>query len=255
MNNIHVLPTNIYIYITSSEKIKEGDWIFANQGAHKVIDIKNDKYPYGTLNYKGDKIYHHKSWKKIILTDNTELIADGVQGIDDEFLEWFVKNPGCKTVEVIYGLFNSMGRQVEPTNLAQNHSGCIWKYKIIIPKEESESKHKYVGECKGSDNGCFMDSPGHDCGCFTIVLDKKWFPTSQKETELEEAAENYASKEKLSGNQPKDYIYFSTKEKAEEYIIMNKPCLSINDLRELFDYFEEGSNNFIKLTEFVKLKV
>ena len=26
-----------------------------------------------------------------------------------------------------------------------------------------------IGECKGNNgNGCFMDSCGHDCGCFTI---------------------------------------------------------------------------------------
>lgn len=41
----------------------------------------------------------------------------------------------------------------------------------------------YVGECKGNnDNGCFLDSCGHDCGCFKKVL---------KETSLEEAAERY----------------------------------------------------------------
>jgi hypothetical protein len=27
----------------------------------------------------------------------------------------------------------------------------------------------YVGECKGNDGGgCFLDSCGHDCGCFTV---------------------------------------------------------------------------------------
>ena len=26
-----------------------------------------------------------------------------------------------------------------------------------------------IGECKGNNgNGCFMDSSGHNCGCFTI---------------------------------------------------------------------------------------
>jgi hypothetical protein len=29
-----------------------------------------------------------------------------------------------------------MGRQVDPNNLGQNHSQCIWKHKIIIPQEE-----------------------------------------------------------------------------------------------------------------------
>ena len=29
-------------------------------------------------------------------------------------------------------------------------------------------EHIYKGECKGNnDNGCFLDSCGHDCGCFT----------------------------------------------------------------------------------------
>jgi hypothetical protein len=30
--------------------------------------------------------------KKIILTTDLDLIKDGVQSIDNEFLEWFVKN-------------------------------------------------------------------------------------------------------------------------------------------------------------------
>jgi hypothetical protein len=36
---------------------------------------------------------------KIILTTDQDLIKDGVQAIDDEFLEWFVKNPSCEEVE------------------------------------------------------------------------------------------------------------------------------------------------------------
>ncbi len=29
-------------------------------------------------------------------------------------------------------------------------------------------KSEYVGKCNGNNgNGCFMDSCGHDCGCFT----------------------------------------------------------------------------------------
>jgi len=33
--------------------------------------------------------------------------------------------------------------------------------------------------------------------------------------------------------EPKKELYFSTKEKAEEYILMNKPCLSINEITNL----------------------
>lgn len=36
---------------------------------------------------------------------------------------------------------------------------------------EKKPKYKLVGECKGNDgNGCFMESCGHNCGCFKKVL-------------------------------------------------------------------------------------
>jgi hypothetical protein len=122
------------IYITSDLEIRKGDWVFANQGAHKVTDIKDDKYPYGTFNYKGDKIYHHKSWKKIILTTDQDLIKDGVQAIDDEFLEWFVKNPSCEEVEV--------------KELLSNNGNAFYGYKIITPQEETKCT------CKEHDPYC-----------------------------------------------------------------------------------------------------
>jgi len=93
--------TNQHIYITSDKEIKEGDWLFANQGVNKIVEIKEGNYPYGSINNKGDKIFNSKHWKsKIILTTDQSL--DGVQAIDDEFLEWFVKNPSCESVEVRY---------------------------------------------------------------------------------------------------------------------------------------------------------
>jgi hypothetical protein len=71
------------IYITSDEKPKAGDWSLYQNKIHKCIeDIVGDEF------------------KKIILTTDQDLIADGVQAIDDEFLEWFVENPSCEWVEV-----------------------------------------------------------------------------------------------------------------------------------------------------------
>ena len=60
--------------------------------------------------------------KKIILTTDQDLIKDGVQAIDDEFLEWFVKNSSCIVVKVIKNWNYPLDKR--------------WKYKIIIPKEE-----------------------------------------------------------------------------------------------------------------------
>ena len=109
MKNIHVLPTsqpsnlvfeklsnrfytnsrrksntnnlqNQNVYITSDEEIKEDDWVIYN---NKVFKIG-----------RGDNELFHLS-KKTILTTDQDLIKDGIQAIDDEFLEWFVKNPSC----------------------------------------------------------------------------------------------------------------------------------------------------------------
>jgi len=83
--------TTIYqnIYITSDEEIKEGDWFYDNDG-------ELCKY---TPDYNADP----NDWEynnKIIITTDLDLIKDGVQPIDDEFLQWFVNNPNCEFVEV-----------------------------------------------------------------------------------------------------------------------------------------------------------
>ena len=153
MKNIHILPTdkpsrlylntkeyifdneyslstdecqNKYIYITNNEEIKERDW-YLDTVANVLF--KNDKIFLNGLGYK-----------KIILTTDQDLIKNGVQAIDDEFLEWFIKNPSCEKVEVIYGLYNPMGRKVSNEKVSENHSQCVWKYKIIIPKEEPKQE-------------------------------------------------------------------------------------------------------------------
>lgn len=155
MKNIHVLPTdkpnrlylfeerlilgdlvtvvfknsgavNQNIYITSDEEIKEGDYVI-NSAALYVFQ---HYFAEGNL---------YKECKKIILTTDQDLIKDGVQAIDDEFLEWFVKNPSCESVDVDYRydtnlqpILDSFGNKVlrikiptESENLSQ----------IIIPKE------------------------------------------------------------------------------------------------------------------------
>jgi len=133
MKNIHVLPTDkpsrlhliedvlmftneyknsvcdseVNIYITSDEEIKEGDWY------HYFGHI---------IKYDSDENTLTSNCKKIILTTDQDLIKDGVQDIDTEFLEWFVKNPSCEEVTVYDGLFENR----------------IWKKYIIIPKEKQK---------------------------------------------------------------------------------------------------------------------
>jgi hypothetical protein len=100
------------IYITNLEEIKEGvdQWYL-----DKVL---NEPYNSGGAQYSSKQ-------NVIILTTDQDLIKDGVQAIDDEFLEWFVKNPSCEEVE-IQCRYNFYAGQ------------DLTHYKIIIPKEEQK---------------------------------------------------------------------------------------------------------------------
>lgn len=80
----------IHIYITCDEDIKIGDWIFYTS----AIGICKTTVSSKGLEQEGIPA------KKIILTTDQDLIKDGVQAIDDDFLEWFVKNPNCESVEI-----------------------------------------------------------------------------------------------------------------------------------------------------------
>ncbi len=71
------------IYITSDEEIKEGDWVneFCLGICQQPIKVTKDDLDRCLLNFKNG------SCKKIILTTDQDLIKDGVQPINDEFLE------------------------------------------------------------------------------------------------------------------------------------------------------------------------
>ena len=120
---------NQHIYITSDEEIKEGDW---------CLDFMNDKIYVATkvVLHNLKSLEYEEYLKKIILTTDQDLIKDGVQAIDDKFLEWFVKNPSCEFVKVrekgnVHAIVKGVG-------IKSFSNG----YKIIIPKEET--KRNYI---------------------------------------------------------------------------------------------------------------
>lgn len=174
MKNIHVLPTdkpsrlylfkkrlilgdlktvvfknsgavNQNIYITSDEEIKEGDWYFDG------TNLVHKKTKYNDALVDGNK-----NAKKIILTTDQDLINDGVQAIDNEFLEFFVKNPSCESVEVDKGY-----RGVD-----------LFNYKIIIPKPiKSYSTRKLHSE---TNHICMCNKPnGLINGGYCYATDEK----------------------------------------------------------------------------------
>jgi hypothetical protein len=192
MKNIHILPTDkdsklylgnlgkpvtiqsasaqfkkpLHIYITDNSEIKEGDWIF---------DIVTKRIEIAKFNHNDLK----RDWKKIILTTDQDLIKDGVQAIDDEFLEWFVKNPSCDSVKINLVPVNEFGSEIT----VGGYGFDKFKYKIIIPKEEpKQTAQEY--EQQG------MEKYAHEF----------------KQETLEEVANHYA--EGFEYNQPSEHGLF-----------------------------------------------
>jgi hypothetical protein len=103
-----------HIYITSDEEIKEGDWYLDTFNTQRI-----------KANQFSDHKHYGNACKKIILTTDQDLIKDGVQAIDDEFLEWFVNNSSCESVEI---------ERIIIVDTIPRKS--LYDYKIIIPQEE-----------------------------------------------------------------------------------------------------------------------
>lgn len=134
----NVLPFNTsqHIYITSDEIIKKGDWCIEftpnNEKITELFKCNEEQ----VLNISTGTDY---KYKKVILTTHPDLIKDGVQEIDDEFLEWFVKNPSCEKVDVKY---NYVCSNCNEDKNNPKYKTCHGNYrthilfKIIIPKEE-----------------------------------------------------------------------------------------------------------------------
>ncbi len=159
MKNVHMLPTdkpsrlilqgselvlskymevnegfsefNQHIHITSSENIKdvrphEGKWqLEKGQILNKLPNYLTDL----------------SECKLVIMTTDQELISDGVQAIDDEFLLWFVKNPSCEKIKTIveykdgYDNWFEYNKEFWDKHEPGNKPKFGTRYKIIIPKE------------------------------------------------------------------------------------------------------------------------
>ena len=135
----------------------------------------------------------------MILIIDKDLIKDGVQAIDDTFLEWFVKNPSCESVEV-----------QKWSSLAE----CGYSYHIIIPKQTDwKDSTKALMVAYGDNPKDFpYEEPkqikcycGHTtyCDCSPLEEQKQHLIDIMRGDEelglyeelqetLEEAAENYA---------------------------------------------------------------
>jgi hypothetical protein len=101
-NEINSIVEGRYIYITSDERLKDGEY-----GVSKLNEI-----------IKFHSGYDYRYYSKIVITNDPRLIGDGVQDIEEGVLNWFVDNSDCEYVQVEQ--YNSYG--------VDN-----WKYLITLP--------------------------------------------------------------------------------------------------------------------------
>jgi hypothetical protein len=134
IDNLVYGSNNQHIYITNSEDIKEGDWFINKFYIDKRAPIASQRFAMNS-----NAVFSNP--KKIILTTDQDLIADGVQAIDDEFLEWFVskaKDSG-KAIDIVE-IEKIECQMWSLIGCNKDDAGCCGKplkgYKIIIPKEE-----------------------------------------------------------------------------------------------------------------------
>jgi hypothetical protein len=237
---------NVNIYITSDEKIKEGDWFLLDMShsshPNEVHQMGHNKWSKtGGINFSEPNSWT-KACKKIILTTDANLIKDGVQEIDEEYLEWFVKNPSCESVEVKTETWylNKRGWQPFPDEHIEVHEKKK-VYKIIIPKEEFTM-------IKGGDDIVFPSSttitfnPLPDVNWESDITNKVWDEDEPKQIKcycghtitcdceplqetLEDAAESWVNNrftKQICGNESYPDIHASKEGIVESHIIFAK---------------------------------
>jgi hypothetical protein len=200
------------ISITSDEEIKEGDNVILKSGRLTKAELREGILGFQTIDGIAF-LYFKEGDKKVTLTTDQDLIADGVQAIDEEFLEWFVKNPSCESVEII--------QTNEVTELVH---GAKPYYKIIIPQEEPKCT------CKEHDPYCCQVHGS----CLTCVKQEE----PNQET-LEDAAIDYSK------------MYFSENKKAELGFIAGAKSNAAKEY--WFNKFQEQDKNKYSEEEVLEL--
>jgi len=257
MKNIHILPTDkpsrlIYndanqlcyhsnksykndrkwmhrkkfnIYITSDEEIKEGDyWLYIcpingmdfGDNGNPIVKSNLPKYWF-------EKLHDRKNYYKIILTTDRDLIYDGIQAIDDEFLEWFVKNQACENVYV-HKEYKQINQDnpitVGSTTLVFSH------YETVIPKEEPKDVLL-----------------GYKTSLVAQMLDSKEISEEPIEETLEDAAEKFVNNTRLQNRK----VLFMEGAKWQQEQILNFLYEEITERRPY-----SASKMCEKVIEFIK---
>lgn len=86
--NPNIIPQ--YVYITTEEKFTENEYLTDGieviQATLKLVEAQG--------------LVDRRKWKKIIITNDPELIENGVQKVTHSFLNWLSENQTCERVEI-----------------------------------------------------------------------------------------------------------------------------------------------------------
>lgn len=132
---------NQNICITAEEDIEKDDWVVCWEDGYKKIQVVKL-----TEDYYTPWVIRSENYKKVILTNDPELIEDGIQAINDESLNWLAKNLSCEFVEVKKECLSNDGVCKEVLLPSEWEAGIKVIHKIIIPKAETieEAARKFA---------------------------------------------------------------------------------------------------------------
>ncbi len=180
-------------------------------------------------------------YKEILLSTDDLLIKDGVQAIDDEFLEWFVKNPSCK--EFIYEEYMS-GKYLAPKEEI--------KLEDVFNDEKREGVKKLIHKVKSIPAEEIL---ANRCNAYEFLdFDKQ-------ETTLEEAAINNYKElyegEPLTQDVPIDAFKqgakwqqkrsYSEEDLKEAFNQSRQAYIFEKDMPPIYNSFDEWFEQFSKL--------
>ena len=257
MKNLHVLPTDHPSRLRYNIKTR----IWELNEFHKYhTDIKSTHNIYIT----SDEV---AKGFKVILTTNKLLIKDGIQAIDDDFLEWFIKNSNCEFVETER---LGDGKYVNFLPNGDTEEGVYENYKIIIPKEElyNETQQKSLEFNKSLVKSItteeldllmskFDNIEPKQREMFLMNTNTVIDTRRPKQGTLEEAAKNYAIDNSLIGYELMPYKGFieGVKWQQERSYSEDEVKTIINDIVEKHcAYFKQETKDVVKLEWFDKIK-
>jgi hypothetical protein len=123
----------------------------------KLIKVDDKWYvEYTGVSYKGGNPKQLGNYTKKIETKRLELIPN-----DQGYMNCFLHVGDDTRVDFKQVLLNPMGREVDPNDLSQNHSGCVWYAELTYDEDDvkGEQKQHLIDIMKGDEElGLYNES-------------------------------------------------------------------------------------------------